>query len=172
MIELQPQALLQIMVRATVVYVALLVMFRLAGKRELGQMTVLDFVVILIISNAVQNAMIGTDTSLTGGLVAAATLIIVDRSVDWTGFRYRWFGGKLAGSPTLLVHDGRLIEQHLRREGITTEELMAALRAHGIDTLPAVRDAVLEVDGTISVIPADRPTHRTRRRVRGRKRAG
>lgn len=172
MIELHPQAILDIMVRATVVYLALLAMFRLAGKRELGQMSVFDFVVILIIANAVQNAMIGSDTSLTGGLVAAGTLVIADRIVDRAGFRFAWLEHRLTGNPTLLVHNGQVIEDHLRREGITVDQVMMALREHGIETLPEARSAVLEVDGTISVIPGDQPMHRTRRRVRGRKPAG
>lgn len=172
MIELEPRALFEIVVRAALVYVALMVMLRMAGKRELGQMSVFDLVVVLIIANAVQNAMVGSDTSLTGGLIAAATLILVNRLVNRVAFRISWIDRGLTGSPTLLVHDGQLVNDHLIQEGVTVEEVMMGLREHGIDSLDEVQSAILEVDGTISVIATDQPVHRTRRRVRGRKRAG
>lgn len=161
-----------VVLRTVVVYVALLLGLRVAGKRELGQMTPFDLVVLLVISNAVQNAMVGPDTSLNGGILAAFTLLAVNRLVDRLGRRYGWLGRELVGSPTLLVHEGKFVEAHLRREGVTREEVMQALREHGVDSLAAVKLAVLEVDGTISVIPADAKSSRTRRRVRGRKPAG
>ncbi|MBI4495176.1 MAG: DUF421 domain-containing protein [Chloroflexi bacterium] len=135
-------------------------------------MTSFDLVVVLTISNAVQNAMVGEDTSLNGGLLAAITLLCVNWLVDRLGLRHAWFRHRLTGSPTLLVHEGLFLEDHLRREGIAKEEVMQALREHGVDDLRAVKLAVLEVDGTISVIPSDVKSSRTRRRIRGRKPAG
>jgi uncharacterized membrane protein YcaP (DUF421 family) len=172
LLNLNPPSLAVLVLRTVAVYLALLVLLRLAGKRELGQMTPFDLVVLLVISNAVQNAMVGPDTSLTGGLLAAATLVIVNWLVDRLGVRAAWLRQRLIGGPTLLVHEGAFVEDRLRREGITEEEVMQALREHGIDQLDKVKLAVLEVDGTISVVPTGVKTTRTRRRVRGRKPAG
>ncbi|HZT06719.1 MAG TPA: YetF domain-containing protein [Chloroflexota bacterium] len=171
-LNLDPADLLAIIVRTAVVYVALLFLLRLAGKRELGQMTPFDLVVLLIISNAVQNAMVGPDTSLTGGLVAAIVLVVVNGAVNRLFVRYGWLGRGVLGTPTLLVNDGALIPEHLRREGLAESEVLQALREHGVESVEQVKMAVLEVDGTISVVPADARSSRTRRRVRGRKPAG
>ena len=168
LVNLDPVALGVIVVRTTVVYLALLGLLRLAGKRELGQMTSFDLVVILIISNAVQNAMVGPDTSLTGGLLAAATLIGLNRLVDTLGLRFPALRKSLAGSPSLLVYEGEFLPDHLKHEGLTPDEVWQALREHGVDSLASVKSAVLEVDGTISIIPADAKSSRTRRRLRGR----
>ncbi len=172
LLNLDPASLGLVVLRSLVVYVALLAGLRLAGKRELGQMTTFDIVVVLIIANAVQNAMVGPDTSLTGGLVAAFTLLAVNRLVGVFGQRFRWLERAAEGNPTLIVHDGVLVEGPLRREGVTRDEVMQALREHGVDDLASVKTAVLEVDGTISVIPADAASSRTRRRLRGRKPMG
>lgn len=157
-------------VRTCVVYVSLLIGLRLAGKRELGQMTAFDLVLILVVSNAVQNAMVGPDTSLTGGLVAAGTLLVVNRLVDRLDLRWGWLHRRLIGQPSLLVNHGRFLDEHLQREGVTRDEVMQALREHGIATVEDVQMAVLEVDGTISVVPADARTTRTRHRLRSRTR--
>lgn len=169
MIELDPAALGQVIVRTVIVYFALLIALRVAGKRELGQMAPFDLVVILVISNAVQNAMVGTDTSLTAGLVAALTLLVVNWAVSQLGLHSRRLGGQIIGSPSILLNDGRYIDEHLRREGITHDEVMMALREHGVDKIEDVEAAVLEVDGSISVIPRSPGTKRTRHRFRGRK---
>ena len=146
-------SLFDIIVRTVLVYLALLIGLRLAGKREIGQMTVFDLVVLLLLANAVQNAMVGPDTSLTGGVVAAFVLLAVNAAVAqlrlrWPGLR-RW----VEGTPTLLVLRGEVIPEHLRREGLDLETLEAALREHGLADITQVDMAVLEVDGTISVVP-------------------
>jgi uncharacterized membrane protein YcaP (DUF421 family) len=171
-LNLDPVSLALVVLRTSTVYLVLLVLLRLAGKRELGQMTPFDLVVLLVIANAVQNAMVGPDTSLTAGLLAAATLVFVNGLVARLGLRASWLRRRLIGSPALLVHDGRLLSDHLRHEGVPEEEVMEALREHGVDDLHQVKLAVLEVDGTISIVPAEARISRTRRRVRGRKPAG
>jgi uncharacterized membrane protein YcaP (DUF421 family) len=171
-LDLDPLSLGEIIVRTVVVYVVLLTILRLAGKRELGQMTTFDLVVILIVANAVQNAMVGSDTSLNGGLLAAAVLVVLNWLVDRLGIRYAWLGRGLSGSSTLLINNGAIIPDHLRREGVTVEELEMASREHGIAGISQVMLAVLETDGTISIIPKTdviRHTRHTRHRVRGRK---
>jgi uncharacterized membrane protein YcaP (DUF421 family) len=163
-----PLALAIIVVRTLVVYVALLVGLRLAGKRELGQATTFDLVVVLVLANAVQNAMVGPDVSLNGGLLAAGTLLLLNWLVGRLGLRSAWLRQRLTGSPILLVHEGEILTDHLRREGVAEDEVRQALREHGVNDLDDVKLAVLEVDGTISVIPAGAAATRTRRRLRGR----
>jgi uncharacterized membrane protein YcaP (DUF421 family) len=170
--DFAPFTLLSIIFRTLVVYFALLIGLRLAGKRELGQMSPFDLVVVLIIANAVQNAMIGPDTSLNGGLLAAFSLLFINWLVGRLRLRYGWFAREVRGSPSLLVNNGTFIPEHLRHEGISQEDVLMAMREHGVDQLSQVKAAILEVDGTISVVPADATVHRTRRRVRGRKPSG
>jgi uncharacterized membrane protein YcaP (DUF421 family) len=145
----------QILIRCLIVYFFVLAGLRLTGKREVGQMTPFDLVLILLISNAVQNAMVGPDNSLTGGLIAAAVLLLVNLVLGRLAPRSRALSSLLKGHATLLVNRGVILEAHCRREGVTTEDLMAALREHGIAHLDDVRLAVLEVDGSISVLKND-----------------
>jgi uncharacterized membrane protein YcaP (DUF421 family) len=154
----------EIALRTLVVYVTVVLGLRLFGKRELGQMTPFDLVLLLTLSNAVQNAMTGPDTSLTGGLVAAGTLLAANRLANLAGERIPLARKFLVGNPSLLVHDGKLVPDHLRREGVTADELLMACRQHGIENLSDVQEAVLEVDGTISIIPTSGQTFRTRRK--------
>lgn len=167
--EFDPTALGTVALRTFVVYFALFLGIRLAGKRELGQMTPFDLVVILVISNAVQNAMVGPDTSLTAGLLAALILLLANWVVNNTAIRWAWFGSHVIGSPTLLINNGHFIDVNLRREGIAREEVMMALREHGVADVGDVHMAVLEVDGSISVVQSGAEVTRTRRRVHGRK---
>ncbi len=155
-----------IVARTVIVYLALLVGLRLAGKRELGQMTPFDLVVILLIANAVQNAMVGPDTSVTGGLIAAAVLVVANYGVAQARERILWLRRAVEGTPTLLINDGRFVPEHLRREGLDEDDVLMAIREHGIADLKDVRMAVLETDGSISIIPADAKAIRTRRHVR------
>jgi uncharacterized membrane protein YcaP (DUF421 family) len=172
LLNLDPTSLLVVALRACVVYLVLLGLLRVGGKRELGQLAPFDLVVLLVISNAVQNAMVGSDTSLTGGIVAAITLVALNWAVDRLAVRTPWLRRRVVGTPTLLVHQGELLLPHLVQEGVTEDEVLQALREHGVDELADVKSAVLEVDGTISVIPIDAPSTRTRRRLHARKRAG
>ncbi len=172
LLNLDPLSLALILLRTIVVYLVLLVALRLSGKRALGQMTPFDLVVLLIISNAVQNAMVGPDTSLNGGLLAAVALLALDHGVDRLTLSRGAVRTAVIGSPSLLVHEGQLVPDHLRAEGLTEDEVLQALREHGVDDLVSVKSAVLEVDGTISVVPRDAPSTRTRRRIRAHKPAG
>ncbi len=155
-----------IVARTLIVYVALLAGLRLAGKRELGQMTPFDLVVILLIANAVQNAMVGPDTSVTGGLIAAGVLVTVNYGVAQARERLPWLRRAVEGTPTLLINDGRFVQEHLRREGLSEDDVLMAIREHGVADVRDVRIAVLETDGSISIVPADAAAIRTRRHVR------
>jgi uncharacterized membrane protein YcaP (DUF421 family) len=145
----------EILLRTFVVYLTVLVLLRVAGKRELGQMTPFDLVVILVIANAVQNAMTGGDNSLTGGILAAGTLTLTNIAVGRFGDRIPFFRRLVASEPTLLLRDGKPIKEALDGERIDIKELQMAAREHGIDDLADVTAAVLEEDGSISIIPKD-----------------
>jgi uncharacterized membrane protein YcaP (DUF421 family) len=159
---------LEIALRTTVIYFALLVGLRLTGARQLGQMSTFDLVLLLIIANAVQNAMVGPDTSLVGGLVAAGVLIGWHRVIDWWRRRSRGAAKLLAGEGIMLVHHGQILDTHLERAGITRDELLQALREHGVASPEDVLLAVLEPDGAVSVIRNDDivTTPRPHRRIR------
>jgi uncharacterized membrane protein YcaP (DUF421 family) len=159
-----------IAVRTALVYIAVFVGLRLAGKRELGQMTVFDLVVVLLIANAVQNAMVGPDFSVQGGVLAAFVLIALNRAVAQLRLRGATWGRLIEGTPTVLVEDGELIEPHLRREGLERAELEMVVREHGVDSLADVKLAVLETDGSISIVPMASRVVRTRKHVRQIKR--
>jgi uncharacterized membrane protein YcaP (DUF421 family) len=140
-------------VRSLVVYVFLLGAFRVMGKRQVGQLTPFDLVVLLIISNVVQNAIIGPDNSLGGGLIGAAVVFLANYLVVELTFRSRRARRLLEASPTLLVHNGRILHQNLTSERVTLDDLNAALRRSGVTGVEQVRVAVLEENGGISVIP-------------------
>ncbi len=144
--------LLQIFVRTAVIYSVVLLGVRLSGKREVGQMTPFDLTLLLLLSNAVQNAMTGPDTSLAGGVVAALTLLVLNYVVADVSGANRRFRKLVQGQPSLLVHDGKIIEAHMAREHVSMDELERALREHGIGNVHDVALAVLEVDGSISVL--------------------
>ena len=143
---------LQIVLRTAAIYLVILLGLRAAGKREIGQMTVFDLVVLLLIANAVQNAMVGPDVSLTGGILAAIVLLVLNAIVAQMRLRWPWLRKLVEGSPTVLVLHGEIISKNLHREGIDQVALEAALREHGVGDVKDVEMAVMEVDGSISVI--------------------
>jgi len=161
--------LMQIVLRTGIIYLLVLIGVRLSGKREVGQMTPFDLTLLLLLSNSVQNAMTGPDTSLTGGAVAACTLLVLNYGVAAVSGSNRRLRRLIEGEPSLLVHDGTVIESHMARERVSMDELHRALREHGINSCDQVALAVLEVDGSISClkydeIKPDANTHLVRRR--------
>lgn len=152
--------------KTAIIYLFLIVGLRLLGKRELGQMTIYDFVLVVVLANSVQNAMVGDDTTLGGGLVSALTLLLVNRALTFLLTHYSWLEIQLVGQPELIVRDGKFLEGNLQREGVSHEQVMAALREHGIGKLADAQICMLEVDGTISVVPMGATIHRTRQHFR------
>lgn len=146
-----------LVLRAVVVYAFLLAVLRLGGRRELGQMTSFDLVLLLVISNAVQNAINAGDNSLAGGLVSAVTLVALNWAVGWASYRWRRVERFLQGRPARIVTDGKIHFGELRRELITLAELRSALRKQGIRRFAECAQVVLEPDGTLSVVRADTP---------------
>jgi uncharacterized membrane protein YcaP (DUF421 family) len=155
---------LEIVGRSVVVYLFIVIAIRIAGKKELAQLSVIDLVFILLISNAVQNAMVGSDSSLVGGIVAAATLFIVNIILKFVTFKFKKANALLEGEPVLLIHNGKLVEKNLQKEKIPIDEIEAAVREHGVDKIKDVNLAVLEIDGNISIISDNFTKKSTRRR--------
>ena len=139
-------------IRTVVVYVFLLVGLRLAGKRELGQLNPFDLVVLLVLSNTVQNAIIGNDNSLLGGLFGAALLLALNYGVVRFLFLHPRLDRMAEGREVVLIRDGKLLERRLRRELITKSELASAARKQGIDDLRTIDCARLEVGGTLTFV--------------------
>src|SRR4051794_6529651 len=130
-------------VRALVIYLFLVVMLRLVGKRELSQLNTLDFVVLLAVANAVQNGLIGNDNSVTGAVVGAITLFAVDGVLAFVLFRQVRLRRLVEGTPTVLIEDGQVLEHALRREDLTREDLLSALQSSGATTFDEVEHASL-----------------------------
>ena len=149
--------------KTAAIYLFLVIGLRLLGKRELGQMNIYDLVLIIVLANAVQNAMVGDDNSLGGGLVSATTLLTLNRLFAMAMLRFTKLEHVMIGEPLVIVKDGELVQNCCRKEGVTRDQIMAALREHGIDKLDDVAMCVLEVDGTISVISRQASVQRTRR---------
>jgi uncharacterized membrane protein YcaP (DUF421 family) len=166
LLNLDVPALLWIVVRTFVVYAVLIGGLRIFGKRELGQMTPFDLVVILTVSNAVQNAMIGTDVSLTGATVSVATLLLTNWLFNQLGFRSARLRKLFLGQPRLLVHNGEVLQDNMRREGLDEDDIIMAAREHGFDKMADIGEAMLELDGTISIIPAAAPLLHSKHRKR------
>jgi len=148
-------------IRTVIVYAFLLIGLRLAGKRELTQLNPFDLVVLLLLSNTVQNAIIGEDNSLVGGILGAATLLVLNGVLVRTLFHW----GKLdtlEGKPDLLIRNGRVLRHHLERELITLAELEAAARRQGLESLAHVKHCRLETGGALTFIPRH-PTDDERR---------
>jgi uncharacterized membrane protein YcaP (DUF421 family) len=139
-------------VRTIVVYVFLLIGLRLAGKRELGQFNPFDLVVLLLLSNTLQNAIIGNDNSLAGGLLGAAVLLAVNYAVVRFLYRHPAIERLVEGDPDVLVRDGETIQHRMERELITKDQLEAAARRQGIDSLDRVRECRLETGGALTFI--------------------
>jgi uncharacterized membrane protein YcaP (DUF421 family) len=142
-----------VVARTAIVYVCLVVGLRFLGKREAGQLSTLDLVVLLIIANAVQNAMVGQNTSLLAGLVAAGVILVLDLLLHAAADRWRPLRDALDGEPTLLVDHGRILFDNLRKEGISDRELAVALRQNQLLTADEALYVFLETNGQISVIP-------------------
>ena len=143
----------ELVIRAVIVYVFLLALLRLTGKRQVGQLAPFDLVLLLVLSNAVQNSMNAGDNSLTGGLVSATTLVGLNFLVGYLTHRNKRLELLVEGRPEVLVHNGKVYEPTMARVQLTHHELMAAVRQGGCACIDDVRLAVIENNGAISVIP-------------------
>jgi uncharacterized membrane protein YcaP (DUF421 family) len=156
--------LLAVALNSAAVYVFIILFIRIFGKKELSQLSVIDLVFILLISNSVQNAMVGNNSTLLAGLIAALTLFAVNSAIRFFEYKYKPIEKLIDGDPVILIYKGKVITKHLNNIKITMEELEATVREHGIEKISEVDLAVLEIDGNISVLTKDFIHQTTRRR--------
>ena len=148
----------ELIVRCVVVYLFLLVILRVSGKRQIGQLAPFDLVLLLVLSNAVQNSMNAGDNSLLAGLILAATLVVLNYFVGYATFRNKKLEAIVEGRPQVVIHDGKVFEDVLAQAQLTHHELDAALRQAGCSCAEGVQVAILENNGSISVVPRTRST--------------
>lgn len=153
--------ILNVVVRSLCVYLFMVIAIRLFGKNQLSQLNAGDVVLLLLISNAVQNAMVGPDTSLQGGLIAALVLFAANFILKRLMFSNRAFETFMEEDPVILIKDGKVDQKALNKVKITQDELEEAIREHGVEKIENVKLAVLEVDGNISVVSEDGQTKQT-----------
>jgi uncharacterized membrane protein YcaP (DUF421 family) len=163
-------------IRSVLIYAFLVVAFRFAGKRELGQANTLDLVVLLLVGNAVQNGLLGNDLSVTGACIGAGTLLAVNALFNRALYTWPRFAGLLEGEPTELIQDGELEPRALRSQGISLPELRAIARRQGFPNLDAVGSATLETNGVVTMFAKGEPdryhSHQPRSRARAKRRRG
>ena len=142
----------EMIVRSILVYVFLLILLRVTGKRQIGQLAPFDLVLLLVLSNAVQNSMNGGDNSVTGGLISATTLVFINYVIGFATYRSKTLEAIIEGRPQVLIHNGKLYEDVMKGAQLTHHELNAALRQAGCASVGHVHSAILENNGSISVI--------------------
>lgn len=150
-----------IIIRSASVYLFMVIALRIFGKKELSQLNTADVILILLISNSVQNAMVGSDTSLWGGLAAAAVLFAINFTLKKVMYNFPKFSDFMQGKPEILIHDGNMDFKTLSKLNITHDELKEAIREHGIEHFSEVKLAMLEIDGNISIISGNKNLHQT-----------
>jgi len=158
---------LKIALSSSAVYIFIIIAIRLFGKKELAQLSIIDLVFILLISNAVQNAMVGSDSSLAGGLIAASTLFVINYLFKYLLYRFPKLGNVVQGVELMLIYKGQLNVSNMNRAQITREEILEAVREHGVSEIREVDLAVLETDGNISII-SNGYKNRTTKKRKGR----
>ena len=146
----------EFVLRGLIIYIFLIVLLRLTGKRQVGQMAPFDLVLLLVLSNAVQNAMNGGDNSVTGGVISAVTLVGANWMVGLLTYRSKKVEALVEGRPEVLIHNGKLYEKTLEHSKLTHHEMMSSLREAGCACVEDVQSALLENDGNISVVPRAR----------------
>ncbi len=145
-----------IIIRSASVYLFMLIALRIFGKKELSQLNTADVILILLISNSVQNAMVGNDISLWGGLVAASVLFVINFSLKKLMYKFKRFSDFMQEKPEILIHDGKMDFKALSKLNITNYELKEAIREHGVEHFSDVKLAMLEIDGNISIISGNK----------------
>ena len=158
---------LDVIIRSAAVYLFMVIALRIFGKKELSQLNTADVILILLISNAVQNAMVGNNTTLLGGIAAATVLFTINFTLKKLMYRFKKFSDFMLEKPEILIHDGTLDFNILSKLNITSDELKEAMREHGVEYFADVKLAMLEIDGNISIITGDKmlkQTHYKRRK--------
>ena len=163
--EILNNSYIRIILSSTIIYLFIILCLRIFGRKELAQLSVFDLVFILLISNAVQNAMVDAKlSSLLYGMIAAVTLFIVNYSLKQLEFRFPKFSKILQGDAIMLVYKGKILDSHMKIAQFSYDELMEAIREHGVSSIDEVDLAILEVDGNVSIITHEFSKKSQRRR--------
>ena len=157
---------LELVARTAIIYALFFGALRLSGKREIGQFTVFDLALVLLVANALQPAMTGADQSVPGGAIILATIFVLNRVVSEARIRIPFVRRVLEFKPTTIGRDGRWLRAELARQGLDQGDADAALRQHGLEGVGQMKLATLEEDGSISIVPADGGAVESRRRIR------
>lgn len=144
--------LLEIILRGTIMYIALFAMLRVILKRQTGSLGITDLLLITLLADAAQNAMAGEYTSISDGIVLVGTIIFWNYLFDWLSYRSEWFSRLVEPPPLPLVRNGQMMRRNMRQELVTEDELMSQLREHGLDDIQEVKEAFIEGNGQLSVI--------------------
>ena len=147
----------EFVVRALIVYGFLLILLRLTGKRQIGQMSPFDLVLLLVLSNAVQNSMNGGDNTVLGGMILATTLVACNAGIGFITYRSKSMAAIVEGEPEVLIFDGKLMKKTLEKEGLTMDELQGAMRVAGCEKVEDVHLAFMELNGQISIVRQENP---------------
>ncbi len=161
---------LHIILSTTGVYLFIILALRILGKTELAQLSITDLIFVLLISNAVQNAMVGSDTTLGGGILAASVLFILNLLFKKLKYKFPSIKKVIEGEPVILIHKGKLLEENCKKNDITKDELLQAIREHGSSSFEDVDSLILEADGNISVV-SNQYKHHSVRRLKKRRNA-
>ena len=157
--------------RSLIVLLFLVLGMRLLARRQIGQMNIYDLALILALANSVQNAMTQGSGHLAVGMVSAGALLLAGRALAAWFVKLPKLEEHIVGTPTLVMNDGHLVSENMRRAHVTAEQIDAALRQHGLTSPSQAKMAILEVDGTLSVVPQDAPSQHTRQHFRSRRRS-
>lgn len=163
---------LDIIIRSVAVYFFMVIALRVFGKKQLSQLNTADVILILLISNSVQNAMVGNNTSLYGGLVAALALFIINYAFKKVKSKSEFIKNLVQDKPEILIHNGRIEFETIARLGITNDELQEAMREHGVERYKDVKLSMFEIDGSISIISGDKDLKQTHHKRKIRKTLG
>lgn len=159
--------LLEIILRGTIMYIALFAMLRIILRRQTGSIGISDLLLITLLADAAQNGMAGQYTSIPDGLVLVATIISWNYLFDWLSYRSEWFSRLVEPAPLQLVRNGRMLRRNMRQELVTEEELISQLREHGLDDIKKVKDVYIESNGQFSVVQyKQKQNHKPGRRVK------
>lgn len=152
---------LDIVIRSVSVYFFMIIALRIFGKKQLSQLNTADVILILLISNSVQNAMVGNNTSLYGGIVAALALFIINFTFKKVMSKSEFIKNLVQDRPEILIHNGKIAFDTISQLGITNDELQEAMREHGVEYYKEVKLAMFEIDGSISIISGDKDIKQT-----------
>lgn len=148
---------MELVLRTVTVYLVLLLLFRLVGQRTLSEVSTFDFVLLLIVSEATQNALLDDDRSVTGALVVILTLVMLDLALSALKWRSKKLERVVEGGPIVLVDHGRLLKERLAKTYVTEDDILETARFEGLERIEQIRYAVLETSGGISIVPLQRP---------------